>query len=79
MSLSSISQTVLELPMQDRAALIDQLFDSIDSELNAEARAAIEAKWAAESERRLDAVTAGEMKTIDGPTAIGNLRRSIQK
>jgi putative addiction module component (TIGR02574 family) len=79
MSLSSISQTVLELPMQERAALIDQLFDSIDAELNTEERATNEAKWAAESERRVDAVDAGEMKTIDGATAIANLRRSIPK
>lgn len=34
----------------------------------------IEAKWAAESEERIDAVDCGELPTVDGESALRNLR-----
>ena len=34
----------------------------------------IEAKWAIESEERIDAVERGDLKTVDGPSALRNLR-----
>jgi putative addiction module component (TIGR02574 family) len=79
MSLSSIRQSALELPMQDRAALIDQLWDSIDSEIDRTSLARIEKQWAVESEERIDAVERGELKTLDGPKTIGELRRLVEK
>lgn len=33
----------------------------------------IESNWAAESEERIDAVDRGELRTIDGPTALRDL------
>jgi hypothetical protein len=39
----------------------------------------IEAKWAAESEHRIDAVDQRELETIDGPTAIRDLRYALRK
>jgi hypothetical protein len=39
----------------------------------------IEAKWAAESEERIDAVDRGELETLDGPFALRNLRSSLRK
>ena len=39
----------------------------------------IEAKWAAESEERIDAVDRGELQTIDGPSALQELRSSLRK
>ena len=38
----------------------------------------IETKWAAESEERIDAVDRGELQTIDGPTALRDLRRLLR-
>ena len=38
-----------------------------------------EAKWAAESEERIDAVDQGKMQTVDGPSAIEDLRSSLKK
>lgn len=34
----------------------------------------IEAKWVAESEARVDAVDRGELQTVDGPSALRELR-----
>lgn len=37
----------------------------------------IEAKWAAESEERIEAVDRCELQTIDGPSAVRDLRSSL--
>jgi len=37
-----------------------------------------EAKWAAESEDRIDAVNRGELPTVDGPSAIQYLRSLLK-
>ncbi len=58
----------------ERAMLIDILWESLDEECVKE----IEAKWAAESEERIDAVDRGELQTIDGPSALKNLRSSLR-
>ena len=55
--------------------LIDILWESLDEERIKN----IEAKWAAESEERIDAVDRGELQTIDGPSAIRDLRSSLRK
>ena len=75
MNLTSIQQEIVRLSSADRAKLIDILWESLD-----EARVReIEAKWAAESEERIDAVDRGELPTIDGPTALRELRSSLRK
>jgi len=78
-SLASISQDALELPIQVRAALIDQLWESIDSEISREAQAAIENSWAVESGARIDAVKRMELETVDGSKTLADLRRMLQK
>jgi putative addiction module component len=55
--------------------LIDILWESLDEAHIKE----IEAKWAAESEDRIDAVDRGELQTLDGPSALRNLRSSFRK
>ena len=59
----------------ERAALIDVLWESLDEERIKET----EAKWAAESEDRLDAFERGELPAVDGPTALEELRKSLTK
>ena len=39
----------------------------------------IEAKWAAESEERIDAVDRGELQTVDGPSALRELSLLLKK
>ena len=55
--------------------LIDFLWESLDENSVRE----IEAKWAAESEERIDAVDRGELETLDGPSALQQLRSSLRK
>jgi hypothetical protein len=77
--IAEISKSALQLPANERALLLDRLFDSIDLEVDRKRRDAMDTNWASESERRIDAVQRGELRVIDGPEAISRLRRSIQK
>lgn len=75
MSLASIQKEILQLDSRERAMLIDLLWESLD-----EARVKeIEAKWAAESEERIDAFDRGELPAVDGPTALNEIRSSLRK
>lgn len=73
MSLTSIQEEIARLSFAERVKLIDILLESLDEEVIKE----IEANWAAESEERIDAVDRGELQTIDGPSALLDLRASL--
>jgi putative addiction module component (TIGR02574 family) len=75
MSLTSIQEEIGRLNSTERARLIDILWESLDETRVKE----IEGKWAAESEERIDAVDRGELKTVDGPSALQKLRSSLRK
>jgi len=75
MSLTSIQNEIRKLCPAERASLIDLLWDSLDSEHIKE----IETKWAAESEDRIDAFERGELAAVDGPSALEELRSSLEK
>ena len=59
----------------ERSMRIDALHERRNEELTTE----IEAKWAAESEERIDAVNRGELRTVDGPSVLRELRSSLRK
>lgn len=75
MSLASIQEEISHLSSTERAMLIDILWESLDEGRISE----IEGKWAAESEERIDAVERGELHTVDGPSALRDLRSSLRK
>ena len=75
MSLTSIQQEIVRLNSTERAMLIDILWESLDEERIKD----IEAKWAAESEERINAVDRGELQTVDGPSSLRDLRASLRK
>ena len=75
MSLASIQKEIFQLDSQERARLIDLLWESLDESRIKE----IEAKWAAESEERIDAFDRGELSASDGPAALQDLRSSLRK
>jgi putative addiction module component (TIGR02574 family) len=75
MSLTSIQEEISRLSSDERAKLIDILWESLDEERVKD----IESKWAAEAEDRIDAVDRGELETIDGPSALQDLRSSLGK
>ena len=74
MSLTSIQKEIVHLSSAERAKLIDILWDSLDEERIKK----IETKWAVESEERIDAVDRGALETIDGPSALRDLRSSLK-
>ena len=75
MSLTSIQNEIEKLAPAERVALIDVLWDSLDEQRIKE----IEARWAAESDDRIDAFERGELPAVDGPGAIEELRSSLTK
>ena len=54
------------------------LNDIPNENLDDECFTEIEAKWAAESEERIDAVERGELQTIDGPSALREIRSTLK-
>ena len=75
MSLASIQKEIFQLDSQERARLIDLLWESLDESRIKE----IEAKWASESEERIDAFDRGELSAVDGPAALQDLRSALRK
>ena len=75
MSLASIQKEIVQLNPKERAMLIDLLWESLDEEGVKE----IEAKWATESEDRIDAFERGELPAVDGPAALRDLRSSLRR
>ncbi len=75
MSLATIQNEIEKLEPAEKASLIDLLWDSLDDDRLQET----EAKWAAESEDRIDAFERGELSAVDGPSALAELRSSLKK
>ena len=75
MSVTTIQDEALELPALERARLIDLLWDSLASK-EVKAR---EAAWAAESERRIDAFEAGQVKARDAKDVLTDLRKGLRE
>jgi hypothetical protein len=73
MTLAKVQEGVKGLSAHDRAELLDWLWDS----LQPEGVLQVQERWAVESEERIDAVDRGELSTMDGPTAMEQLRRSL--
>lgn len=66
----TITEQVLLLPLEERLTLVERLLESLNGPVNAE----IEAAWAAEAERRLDAVLSGDEETYPQEEVIAELR-----
>jgi putative addiction module component (TIGR02574 family) len=75
MSLATIRNEIEKLDPAERASLIDLLWNRLDDDRIQQT----EAKWAAESEDRIDAFERGELPAVDGPSALEELRSSLKK
>lgn len=74
MSVATIQAEVLSLPPGERAKLIDVLWESLASpEVTSR-----EAAWARESDRRIDAFEAGQLKARDGRPVLSELRKGLR-
>ena len=72
---TELETEVLALPESDRVRLVELLWESL---IPHDARGRAE-NWAAESERRLDAVRAGLMPSIDAAKVFQELRESLRR
>jgi putative addiction module component (TIGR02574 family) len=75
MSIASIQNEILGLPPEERAKLIDLIWDSL-SPPEIKTR---EDAWAAESERRIDAFEASKLRARDAREVLAELRASLGK
>jgi putative addiction module component (TIGR02574 family) len=75
MSLATIRNEIEKLAPAEKASLIDLLWESLDDHSIQQ----VEAKWAAESEDRIDAFERGELPAVNGPSALEELRSSLKK
>ena len=72
---TELETEVLALPEEDRVRLVELLWESLtprDVQTRAES-------WAAESERRLDAVAAGRLPSIEAAQVFEQLRESLRR
>ena len=74
MTLAAIQDSVMQLPANEKAALIDLLWDSLGREDISKR----ERNWGIESEERIDAVERGELGVLDGPAALQTLRQTLR-
>ena len=65
-----LEREALRLPAHQRALLADALLGSLDDEAAHE----VESAWAQEAEARLAAFRRGEVKALEGPSVLGDLR-----
>ena len=75
MTVATIQAEMLGLPAEERAKLIDVLWDSL-SLPEVKSR---EEVWADESERRIDAFEAGKLPAQDAASVFSKLRKDLRK
>jgi putative addiction module component (TIGR02574 family) len=75
MSSAILEKEVLKLSAVEKAHLIDALWQSLDPA----AQESIDREWLAESHDRLKAFRAGELKALDGETAIQSIESEFNR
>jgi putative addiction module component (TIGR02574 family) len=75
MSVTAIQSELLNLPVVERARLLDVIWESL-SEPETKAR---EAAWATESERRIDAYDNGKLTARPASEVFSDLKKSLRK
>ena len=73
MTFANMQEEAMRLSNQERAELLDWLWETLQSEDTLQ----IQGRWVAETEKRIDAVDQGTLPTVNGPRAMQDLRRSL--
>jgi putative addiction module component (TIGR02574 family) len=73
LTLEQLAQEAMKLPINSRAALADQIVESLDLAEPDEIRRL----WVAEALRRRDEVRSGQIKPIPGEQVIEEVRRIV--
>ncbi|MGH8457119.1 MAG: addiction module protein [Stenotrophobium sp.] len=72
-NVEQITESVLSLPSEARALLADRLVESLDSAEDGY----IHRLWVTEARRRLQEARSGQIKTVPGSEALGQVRRTV--
>lgn len=75
MSVTAIQSELLNLPVVERARLLDVIWESL-SEPETKER---EAAWATESERRIDAYDNGKLTARPAAEVFADLKKNLRK
>jgi len=70
-----IADEALQLPCDERAALVEVLLRSLNSPIAAE----IDSLWADEAERRVREIAEGKLQPLDGETVFRELREKLAR
>ncbi len=74
MTIEELATEALSLPSESRALLAERLVESLDVSAPA---SRLDELWAAEAQRRLEAVRSGRAQTISGEEAAARVRRAV--
>ncbi len=72
-SYSSIKQSAMSLPVQQREELANELFDSLTDDAQKE----IELTWIKEAEVRYNSIVSGKAETISGETVSNKIKEML--
>jgi putative addiction module component (TIGR02574 family) len=75
MSMALVKEEAMRLAPEERAALAEFLWESLE----AEASSAKQRLWALEAEDRIDAVERGDLPVMDGPAAMKKVRLALHR
>ena len=74
MTLAKVQEQAQCLSAAERAELLEWLWESLQPEGTLQ----IQERWAADAEERISAVDRGELSTVDGPSAMRELRKKLE-
>ncbi len=72
MDAATIEREARNLPVAERAVLVDHLLQSLELEIPERME-----KWGREADRRLGVFENGGMPAVDGPSAVAAIRRRL--
>ncbi|MEK7857078.1 MAG: addiction module protein [Acidobacteriota bacterium] len=75
MTISALRKEALRLSAEERTKLIDALWESLDTP----ARSEMDKAWGEEAERRIEAHDRGEIQSVEGTTALKELKKRFSR
>ena len=75
MTLAKVQEHARSLSATERAELLDWLWESLQPEGTLQ----VQERWAQDAEERIDAVDRGDLPTVDGPSAMLELRKRLEE
>ena len=74
MTLAKVQEQARGLSAAERAELFEWLWETLQPEGTMQ----IQERWAADAEERISAVDRGDLSTVDGPSAMRELRKRLE-